>query len=120
MIVDVKAGSNNKNMIVDVKETAKALGISLGSCVLETRKPPSTKVIKVSLKSEVKIPPTNLAVFNSREAGIGGISNKWNTVITTKNIVTKVPIGTVNNVSKALVTKNIVTKVPIGNENVET
>jgi len=91
-----QAASNNKETLVDVKDAAKALGISLGNCLLEAKRVSGQVTIrKLPVKTEQKnspskVPPTNLSVFKNRDSGIAGIS-KWNTVIASKNKITQVP-----------------------------
>ena len=113
LITTGQVASNNKDALVNVKEASKALGINLSNCLLESKNnlgatiirklPAKTDVIsstppagqtmtmrKLPAKSERQVSPANLSVFRNRESGLGGIA-KWNTVITAKNKITKVP-----------------------------
>ena len=77
-----KAASNNKETLVNVKEAAKALGINLGNCLLEsresnarTKKVPVEFELKRSIDKDVdtEVSPANLAVFKNRKEGMDGI-----------------------------------------------
>jgi len=100
-----QAASNNKDTLVDVKEAAKALGISLGNCLLEAKRSQGqVKIIKLPVKTEqakvfpLKSPPTNLSIFKNRDPGIAGIS-KWNTVIVAQNKISRIPTDDPENIN---------------------
>ena len=79
-----QVASNYRNSLVDLKEAAKALGISLENCTLQGQ----VTIRKLSVNSEpekpTKVSPSNLTVFKT--------STKWNTfVISAKNEITEIP-----------------------------
>jgi len=115
LITTGKTSSNNKETLVQSKEAAKALGISLNNCLFEALKSPtlsgSTLIRKLPATTEAlpsakatsaKIAPANLSTFRDRKPGLDGIKSKWNTVIIPKD-------GTKGTVSKI---SSVVTATP--------